>query len=268
MKLLTALIAFIFILNFSELSYAQYNRSMSAEATQKLLIEGRDDDQDNKPKALTYEEAAGLNRDLDLDPNMQRQMENINRRLSTSDGNSDIKLPWINNNLNSNAGNNNPVGYGATNNGYRNPYNANNYVPNTQNNYQIRPQIDIGHSIPPPPNTTHGTGSGKSYMKNYMDFFCNLVVRKAEDANFCNNDQKKQVCKRFVDSPYEIKSVLNESVGCHMNRIRSINSDCRDIDTTRLDLMKRYWQDREALYTILFLPDMAINAAIKCASNN
>jgi len=121
-------------------------------------------------------------------------------------------------------------------------------------------------NIPPPPSSSsspfsqsHRANFG-SATKNYMNQFCANVGGNGS----CKDDQKQQACDRFKAATVNVQQLMDRVIDCEVNAANAIEGDCDGLDAGRLDLLKQYWQDDDMSYTILFLPDMVLNASASC----
>ena len=119
--------------------------------------------------------------------------------------------------------------------------------------------LPVGEIPSPPVNL----GAAKSYMSQ---FCANVNVNAAANngGQTCQETQKQQACYRFRNAAVNVQQVLDRAVSCEVNTANAVESDCDGLDAGRLDLLKQYWQDEDMAYTILFLPDMVINASANC----
>lgn len=108
-------------------------------------------------------------------------------------------------------------------------------------------------NIPPPPNSN--PFSWRSVGGGYMAQFC---------AGSCGGDAKQQACTRFKAAAVNVQELLDRVVTCEVKSGSTVEYDCDSLDSSRIDLLKQYWQDEDMSYTILFLPDMVLNAAANC----
>lgn len=125
---------------------------------------------------------------------------------------------------------------------------------NSQNNGEETANFG---EIPPPPSSKTTRGSFGSATRNYMRQFC-------ADTSGCQATQKQQACDRFKAATVNVQQLLERAIDCEVNAANAVEGDCDGLDAGRLDLMKQYWQDEDMSYTILFLPDMVLNASAAC----
>jgi hypothetical protein len=111
--------------------------------------------------------------------------------------------------------------------------------------------------IPPPPSRNLPFKTGGT--QNYMNQFC-----ASSGGEACKATQKQQACERFKAATVDVQQLLDRAIDCEVNAANAIEGDCDGLDAGRLDLMKQYWQDEDMSYTILFLPDMVLNASAAC----
>lgn len=124
-----------------------------------------------------------------------------------------------------------------------------------------------GNSFPltsglPPPNR------GRN-QQNFINVFCSSgyapKINLTDTQQACMENQRKQACERFGRININIKRILSKAIDCESNTNGYIKSGCDGLDTSRLDLLKQYWQDEDIAYTILFLPDMVLNSPVNCS---
>lgn len=104
--------------------------------------------------------------------------------------------------------------------------------------------------------------------RGFMSNFCNTPA-DGNALQSCQASQREAACQRFHRATVDIQRLLDRAINCEYTATgsRAGFADCDGLDAGRLDLLKQYWQDEEASYTILFLPDMVLNAAANCKTN-
>jgi hypothetical protein len=204
--------------------------SLSVEETNKQLNtpQTKPSNTTNNTNGADYDNGTGFDSSVPLDPNMAKQLRDINARNAA--GRDALGRDTLGNNINGRDV------FGINN---------NNVNTNSQGNYLPR-----RGTIPPP-----HRGLGK---QGFMAYFC-------DDGYQCEDAQRQQSCERYKRAAVNVQRLLDRTIDCEVNNA-SYKSGCDGLDAGRLDLLKQYWQDEDESYTILFLPDMVLNSAATCTS--
>lgn len=212
------------------LSVEETNKQLSTPQAKPTNLDGAD-----------YDNGTGFDPSVPLDPNMAKQLRDLNERNSAGrdalgrdiSGGRDILANGINGRIpDINPGNINNINIPVNN-------------PNLQGNYLPRRNV-----IPPP-----RRGLTK---QNFITHFC-------DESYQCEDAQRQQSCERYKRAAVNVQRLLDRTIDCEINNA-SYKSGCDGLDAGRLDLLKQYWQDEDESYTILFLPDMVLNSAATCSS--
>lgn len=124
---------------------------------------------------------------------------------------------------------------------------------------------------------------------NYMDGYCDpnfkpLLSRNPQYANMaaCLEQQKIQACDLYRTLPVDAKKAVDDSMNCLAGQQEGgglveapdgtlqpaapagRTQDCGYTDTNRLAMVKRYWQDQNVAYAIIFVPDLAMDNSGAC----
>ena len=113
---------------------------------------------------------------------------------------------------------------------------------------------------------------------NYMDGYCDpnfkpLMGRSASYAGIANclAQQKTDACRLYQSVPQDVKQALDDSINCMAqmsdtagNATTASVSNCGVTDTRRLALVKRYWNDANLAYALVFVPDLVMDNAGDC----
>ncbi len=108
-----------------------------------------------------------------------------------------------------------------------------------------------------------------SYMVGYCD--PNVGVR-AGAMQDCIAQGKKQTCDIFAQLPNDAQRLLDRTISClsdtaeYEDDYDSARKDC-GYERARLGLLKKYWEEQQTAYALVFLPDMVMNAAANCMPN-
>ncbi|MEQ1789440.1 MAG: hypothetical protein ABL857_03245 [Rickettsiales bacterium] len=187
-----------------------------------------------------FDREDGFDMNSALDPNMAKQMRDINARNNMGSTN----LQGVD------------LGFGSQNNQY-------------MGLGQQSEQSLLGNGIPlanglPPQNR----GSNK---QNIMNVFCSSKYKMQTNISnaekVCINAQRQQACERFKLSAMNVRRILSQIIDCEANITGYNISGCDGLNSNRINLLKQYWQDETTSYTILFLPDMVLNTAANCAAS-
>lgn len=196
-------------------------------------------DETNRQLGTPQEPQSNYNNDTGLDDNMARQIDEINARRSAEDG------------------------FGFGNGGS---------------------SFDSG--IPPAPRSNYyGSKNGVYKGKKMPPHAYNGRIRRSFINEFCSSDYdynqgstatqkncidtyRQQACERFSRATVDIQQILTQTIDCETGNDTLSAENCDGLDAARIDLLKQYWQDEDASYTILFLPDMVVNSADLCPKTN
>lgn len=120
---------------------------------------------------------------------------------------------------------------------------------------------------------------------SFMEGYCDPDFRPAIAANprfagmeECLNQAKQQLCASFAQLPPEVKATLNETLSCMNDTTDPVEGDvqedlierryrqagCAANSSDRLQLLRKYWQDQNVSYALVFLPDDVIDAPNNC----
>lgn len=109
-------------------------------------------------------------------------------------------------------------------------------------------------------------------QRGFINKFCSTEYTpkdiSSEAQQSCMDTQRQEACDRFQNAAVNIQRILSQAIDCEANSSGYSSSDCDGLDASRLDMLKQYWQDEDASYTILFLPDMVLNSAANCSANS
>ncbi|NCY26710.1 MAG: hypothetical protein EBX37_18335 [Alphaproteobacteria bacterium] len=169
-----------------------------------------------------------------------------------------------------------------------------------QNNTQVQQQPMPGNNMVPSYPTQGGYPAQRSYAQpitaqpvvpssNYMDGYCDpnfkpLLSRNAQYANIANclEQQKTQACELYRNMPADAKKAVDDTMNClaqgqsggglveapdgTLQPAAPSNGqqDCGYTDTNRLTMVKRYWQDQNVAYAIIFVPELAMDNSGAC----
>jgi len=105
-----------------------------------------------------------------------------------------------------------------------------------------------------------------SFMTGYCDPNFHPLVMTG-NMQTCFQAAQQQVCQQFQQLPADVQTALDTATACVYNAANgdaSATENCSAYDTNRLQLLKKYWQDQNTSYAILFLPDEVLNGPAKC----
>jgi hypothetical protein len=108
-------------------------------------------------------------------------------------------------------------------------------------------------------------------VRGFMSSFCSDDVSTRSPLNTaaasCKNSQREMACERYQRATVDVQRLLDQVVTCENSGVGMGAQDinCDVLDAGRIDLLKQYWQDEDASYTILYLPDMVSRSLDKCA---
>lgn len=87
----------------------------------------------------------------------------------------------------------------------------------------------------------------------------------------CVKQQKEKSCKEFYALPRDVQTVLDDAISCAYGDADAeaaatahTDSTCADHDTSRLQLLQKYWKNSPVAASIVFLPDDVLNIANHC----
>ena len=87
----------------------------------------------------------------------------------------------------------------------------------------------------------------------------------------CLAQQKTDACRLYQSVPQDVKQALDDSINCMAqmsdtagNATTASVSNCGVTDTRRLALVKRYWNDANLAYALVFVPDLVMDNAGDC----
>lgn len=123
---------------------------------------------------------------------------------------------------------------------------------------------------------------------NYMDGYCDpnfkpMMAKSPQYAGIatCLEQQRNQACQLYQSVPGDVKKALDDSINC----LAQANADmenaagnddsgaaayttpakhCGATDTRRLALVKRYWNDQNLSYALVFVPDLVMDSSGSC----
>ena len=137
------------------------------------------------------------------------------------------------------------------------PSNSTNNTPRQyQNQNNQSAQQHPYNNYPAPLLTDNDQPTSSRYMDRYCDRnFKPAIASDPRYANLgaCLEQQKELVCSQFQQLPRDVQKVLDETISC-TNRLlngedpdeqqtANIPTTCGDGDSTRLQLLKKYWRD-------------------------
>ncbi len=104
-------------------------------------------------------------------------------------------------------------------------------------------------------------GASPAASGEFMNKFCSDTSQSLH----CRKTHREEICARFKRSAINVQQILDRVVACEANAEKGVEGDCDGLDAGRIDLLKQYWQDEDMSYSILFLPDMVLNASAPCS---
>ena len=155
----------------------------------------------------------------------------------------------------------------------------------------MMPSYPTQGGYPAPRSSQPITGQqGMVPSNNYMDGYCDpnfkpLLSRNAQYANMaaCLEQQKAQACELYRNMPADARQVVDATMNCMAQMEGAAGglveapdgtlqpaaaagrvADCGYTDTNRLAMVKRYWQDQNVVYSIIFVPELAMDNSGAC----
>ena len=161
---------------------------------------------------------------------------------------------------------------------------------------------NLSPSIPGNSNFSRGTpaitGTTDAHpSKNYMDGYCDpnfkpLMAQSAQHASMvsCLERQKTEACSLYQSAPDDARAAIDASVNCAARAMNAMGDDggesdeedsgwgswggrattapvsCVKYDAQRLTVLKRYWDDNNTAYALVFLPDLVMDASGSCVN--
>lgn len=107
------------------------------------------------------------------------------------------------------------------------------------------------------------------FMTSYCDpnFAMGTLNRNAQA---CLEARKREHCAAYEQQKREVQQVVSSAVDCRYNaseRVRDTNQDeCAYTDTQRIQLLKRYAEDVQAIRALIFLPEDILEAGNSCVT--
>jgi hypothetical protein len=118
-----------------------------------------------------------------------------------------------------------------------------------------------------------------SVATRFMNGFCDPNFNPAIAGNpqyasmaTCLRQQRESICAQFQTLPEDAKRALDQTLDCNSKILNGENPDgqpstigtCSETDSTRLQLIKKYWKDQNTARALLFLPDDVVDSSSKC----
>ncbi len=110
---------------------------------------------------------------------------------------------------------------------------------------------------------------GARFMDSYCDPNFRPLVPVRVGMASCFESIKQKACDGFARLPAEVQGPMNRLVECQYNVAEEPSeyadeTRCARLEHEQMRLLKHYWRDQNTAYTILFLPDLVINAGSFC----
>ncbi|MGE0753739.1 MAG: hypothetical protein AB7L92_01105 [Alphaproteobacteria bacterium] len=150
----------------------------------------------------------------------------------------------------------------------------------------INPNSTDPYLRPPPGGTTEGYGYGGSrnnfssatgtpqrtfFMEEYCQPGLQPIIRSSRVRGImeCYDSVKQQACERFSKLPEDAVTLVDNTVRCVYQTAESgsgasYDVHCRQPYAEQLWVLKKYWNEPDTAYTILFLPDMVVDSTLFC----
>lgn len=106
----------------------------------------------------------------------------------------------------------------------------------------------------------------------FMDGYCDPNFRPAVQVNNplqnCLQQTRLQACDMFRRLPQEAQNAVDQTVTCantaYEEETIRLPSTCKENDRSRLQLIKKYWQEKDTAYALVFLPGMVTDTGSLC----
>ncbi len=117
------------------------------------------------------------------------------------------------------------------------------------------------------------TGYGQTNSRFFMNQYCSEhnrpVVRSQRVANItnCLEDIKSKACDAFSKLPADAQASVDGAAECIFSMEDTPYTEtrqCGQFERQQLALVKKYWNNPETAYAIVFIPDMVANPMIFC----
>lgn len=163
-----------------------------------------------------------------------------------------------------------------------NPTTTNNRLPGND----LMPSVPTqnGYPVISAPGAQQPVNNQGHFMDGYCDpNFKPLLARNPKYAGMANclEQQKQQACGLYAALPPDARGVMDATMDCMAQQQNggleeapdgtlqptaapAIARDCSYNDSQRLNLLKRYWQDANTAYALVFIPDLAMDAGGSC----
>lgn len=179
---------------------------------------------------------------------------------------------------------------------HRNKATTNNTNGSLNNNpgSNLYPTTPFNNAYPQAQGMTPSTApypGAPAMANNYMEGYCDpnfqpILSRNASYARIANclAQLREQACSLYRTMPQDAKTVVDQSVNCLSQNAGSnagglieapdgtlqpappsqSTDACLEADSARLQMLKRYWNEEQTAYAIVFVPDMAMDNSGRC----
>lgn len=123
---------------------------------------------------------------------------------------------------------------------------------------------------------------------NYMTGYCDpnfkpMMARSAAYAGMaaCLQKQRDEACQLYQAAANDVRRMIDESVNCMAAGMEgdtmgddedsdfaptrsAMPTGCGAVDSKRLSMVKRYWNDQNTAYALVFVPDLVMDNSGSC----
>lgn len=157
-----------------------------------------------------------------------------------------------------------------------------------KNMYPAIPSAPIQNGLPAinAPVSAAQMPQGGNYMDNYCDQnYRPMIAQGASYANMaqCLEQQRQQACQLYRDMPPEARRVVDDTMNCMSGgqfsagglvempdgtlqpaASQNAGRNCDATNAARLQAVARYWGDQVIAYSLIFIPELALDLSGSC----